>query len=148
MTGWRIIVATPAHPAPLARILGDWFREAGWMPILHSRAEDTAFLTTLIEGTRVRVAEDAAGALGFMAQDGPEIRALYLAPRGRGCGIGHALLAEAKATHSNLALWAFQANTRALAFYRREGFHEGQRTDGSGNEEGLPDVRMVWRTPG
>jgi ribosomal protein S18 acetylase RimI-like enzyme len=42
-------------------------------------------------------------------------------------------------------LSTFQANARALAFYRREGFHEAERTDGSGTEEGLPDVRLIWR---
>ena len=43
-----------------------------------------------------------------------------------------------------LALWTFQSNTRAQEFYRRHGFTEVRRTDGSANEERVPDVRMVW----
>ncbi len=43
-----------------------------------------------------------------------------------------------------LALWTFQTNTRAQAFYTRHGFTEVRRTDGSANEEKAPDVRMVW----
>ena len=50
----------------------------------------------------------------------------------------------AKAGRDRLELWTFQANTRAIAFYRREGFVEAARTDGSGNDEKLPDLRLVW----
>jgi GNAT superfamily N-acetyltransferase len=50
-----------------------------------------------------------------------------------------------KAREPRLVLWTFQANSAAIAFYLREGFVEIERTDGAGNEEGLPDVRMIWR---
>jgi ribosomal protein S18 acetylase RimI-like enzyme len=43
-----------------------------------------------------------------------------------------------------LALWTFQSNVRAQAFYARHGFVEVRRTDGAANEEKTPDVRMVW----
>jgi len=43
-----------------------------------------------------------------------------------------------------LSLWAFAANHGAIAFYGRAGFVEVLRTDGSGNEERQPDVRMRW----
>ncbi len=82
--------------------------------------------------------------LGFLALDGKDVRALYLAPDARGRGVGRALLGRAKAGRDRLSLWAFEANPRAVAFYRREGFRVVERTDGSGNEEGLPDLRMVW----
>jgi ribosomal protein S18 acetylase RimI-like enzyme len=44
-------------------------------------------------------------------------------------------------------LWTFQANYRAVAFYRRNGFRTLETTDGSGNEERLPDYLLVrpWR---
>ena len=51
---------------------------------------------------------------------------------------------RAKARSPRLELWTFQANTRARAFYAREGFAEVKLTDGQGNDEELPDVRMVW----
>ena len=36
---------------------------------------------------------------------------------------------------------------RGLRFYERHGFTAVEWTDGD-NEEGEPDVRMVWRRPG
>lgn len=146
MTVWRITDAAPGDAGPLAAILGDWVREVGWLPVLHSRDEDQGFLATLIERGGVRVARGDDGALGFLAGHEHEVTALYLAPRGRGRGIGKALLAEAKAKagHRGLTLWVFQSNVRALAFYQREGFREMERTDGLRNEAGLPDVRLAW----
>jgi len=35
----------------------------------------------------------------------------------------------------------------ARRFYGREGFVEVEHTDGAGNEEGEPDVRLEWRPP-
>ncbi len=139
----RLRPAVPEDAPPLARVLGDWVRETGWMPVLHSREEDLGFLRHLIEAAEVMVAEDG-GLLGFLALEGDEVRALYLAPEARGRGIGRALLERAKAARGRLWLWVFEANGRAVAFYEREGFRVAERTDGSGNEEGLPDLRMVW----
>jgi membrane-anchored protein YejM (alkaline phosphatase superfamily) len=46
---------------------------------------------------------------------------------------------------SGLQLWTFQVNGTARRFYERHGFLAVESTDGSGNEEGDPDVRYVWR---
>ena len=139
----RLRRATPEDAPALARILGDWVRETGWMPVLHTREEDLGFLAHLIGTTEVTLAEDG-GPSGFLALDGEDVRALYLAPEARGQGVGRALLDQAKAGRTRLSLWAFEANPRAVAFYQREGFRVAERTDGSGNEEGLPDLRMLW----
>jgi ribosomal protein S18 acetylase RimI-like enzyme len=144
---WRITRAVRDDAAPLARILGDWIREVGWMPILHSRDDDVGFLAGLIGDKEVLVARDADGAMGFLALGKAEIPALYLAPRARGRGVGKALLDAAKAMQPHLSLWVFQANGRAVEFYLREGFHEMSRTDGKRNAEGLPDLRLIWRRP-
>lgn len=122
-----------------ARVLGDWVRETGWMPILHTREEDAAFVAGLIARTEVLVAEG-----GFLAREGEEVLALYLSPVARGRGVGRALLDAAKQGRDRLTLWAFQRNEGALRFYAREGFVAVERTDGEGNEAGLPDVRLVW----
>ncbi|MBT8418504.1 MAG: hypothetical protein KJO42_13785 [Silicimonas sp.] len=53
------------------------------------------------------------------------------------------LLDEAKRHHDRLGLWVFEANSRAVKFYRREGFVEDGRTPGN-NAEQLPDIRLVW----
>ncbi len=57
-------------------MLGDWVRETGWMPVLHSREEDVAFVEWLISRAEVTVAEG-----GFLAREGEEVLALYLSPR-------------------------------------------------------------------
>ncbi len=142
----RLRPATPADAPALARTLGDWVRETGWMPVLHTREEDEGFLRHLIDTTEVTLAEDAEP-LGFLSLDGADVRALYLAPAARGRGIGRALLDRAKAGRVRLELWTFEANTPAIAFYEREGFRVAERTDGSGNDEGLPDLRMIWEAP-
>ena len=49
-----------------------------------------------------------------------------------------------KSNPAGLSLWVFEENTSARSFYARAGFAEVERTDGRGNEEQVPDVRMVW----
>jgi GNAT superfamily N-acetyltransferase len=136
--------AVPRDAVALARILGDWLRETGWIPVLHNRGEDLSFLRRMIASHRVLVARDPAP-VGFIAVKQGDIAAFHVAETHRGRGIGRALLEAVKADEPRLALWAFQANDAAIRFYLREGFCEVERTDGSGNEERLPDVRMIWR---
>ncbi len=83
--------------------------------------------------------------MGFIAVKQGDIAGFYVAEGHRGRGIGKALLDAVKAEEPRLALWTFQANVDAIRFYAREGFCEVERTDGAGNEERLPDVRMIWR---
>jgi ribosomal protein S18 acetylase RimI-like enzyme len=91
------------------------------------------------------VARDDRQPVGFLARQGGHVQALHVAAAARGQGVGRALLDEVKAAEPAIELWTFQANGRALAFYGREGLVEAERTDGSGTDEGLPDVRLIWR---
>jgi ribosomal protein S18 acetylase RimI-like enzyme len=43
-----------------------------------------------------------------------------------------------------LSLWVFEENRGARKLYERFGFVVVERTDGSGNEERQPDLRMQW----
>ncbi len=52
--------AVPRDAVALARILGDWLRGAGWIPVLHNRGEDLSFLRRMIASHRVLVARDPA----------------------------------------------------------------------------------------
>jgi GNAT superfamily N-acetyltransferase len=140
---WQV---APAHldDAPrLAEILSDWIDEADWMPRLHSRADDLAFVTGLVSTGRALTLFDETGAQGFLACRDDMMAALYVARDARNRGGGKALLDFAKRHHDRLGLWVFEANAEAVRFYRREGFVIDGRTPGN-NAEQLPDIRMVW----
>jgi len=141
----RLTPAKPADAGPLARILADWIDETDWMPDIHTTEEDRRFLSGLIERCDVVTVRNWRGPKGFMARDGEMIHALYLAPRLRGKGWGKRLLAVAKGRSERLELWSFQSNLGARAFYEREGFSEVEMTDGAGNDEKVPDVRLIWQ---
>ena len=139
--------ARPGDAHTLARILSDWIDETAWMPKIHTPDEDEKFLLRLIERAEVLTVRGWRGPVGFMARDGSVIHALYLAPAARSHGWGKRLLDHAKAQSRSLTLWSFQSNARARRFYAREGFAEVEQTDGSGNDEKVPDVRLIWPAP-
>ncbi|KIC41236.1 acetyltransferase [Ruegeria sp. ANG-R] len=126
-------------------ILHSFARENDWMPELHSEAETIAFCGRMIDLGWVTVAELQGNVVGFLALNETEIHSLYLAVPARGRGIGQQLLNHAKAQRPELSLFAFQANHPARRFYERNGFAEVARSDGSGNDENLPDIRYVWK---
>ncbi len=138
--------ATPADAPVLAQILYGWITEAPWMPDLHGPAAAVGFVTGLISSQTVRVARSGDVPQGFLARDGAEVAALYVARPARGRGIGTALIEEAKASGA-LRLWTFQANLAARTFYGHAGFVVDHLTDGAGNAERLPDLRLVWPAP-
>ena len=124
MSGWRLADAEMSDVPVLARIIGDWVQESDWMPVLHNHEEDEGFVAGLLRTHEVRVARRGTDRLGFLARHGGKVQALHVAQAARGVGIGRALLDEVKAVEPEVSLWTFQANTGAIAFYRREGFAE------------------------
>ncbi len=105
---------------------------------------DRRALRRLIAEAEVLVLRDWRGPHGFMAREGAEVHALYIHRRQRGRGHGKRLLDAAKRRARVLTLWTPQADRAARAFYAREGFEVVGFGDGSGNEHGLPDVRLRW----
>ncbi len=143
----RVRAGVPGDAPACAAIFNDWVDATGWMPRVHPPEEVAHFYREQVMATTsVLVAETAAGVRGFLSLDGEgRVAGLYLAPEARGRGIGHALLAAAKARRpEGLTLWTFLANDGARRFYAREGFREVRRTGGD-NEEGMPDVLLEWR---
>jgi len=128
-------------------ILHSWLQNTQWVPKLHTRDETIGFADSMIARGWVTVARKRNVA-GFLARDAGFVHALYLSDGMRGQGIGRALIARAKAEEEMLTLWTFLANTDARQFYLRDGFQEVTRTDGSGNDEKLPDICYQWRTNG
>ena len=137
-------VARSTDAGRVGAILSEFIDCTDWMPRIHTRAEDLAHAGALIERGWVTVVERADEVLGFAACDGEELDALYVAEAERRQGVGTALLETLKANRDRLTLWTFQANEGAQRFYRREGFAEVERTNGTRNDERLPDVRYVW----
>ncbi|WP_420013562.1 N-acetyltransferase family protein [Tateyamaria sp.] len=126
-------------------ILSAFIDDTAWMPRVHTRAEDLSFAGDMIDRGWVTVAEANARVAGFAARDGAEVHALYLAAGARRQGIGSALLRAMQAQVDALNLWTFQANQGAQAFYAAHGFVPAETTDGAGNDQGLPDLRMTWK---
>lgn len=143
----RLAPARPGDAARLGQIMLDWLNETPWIPKPHSGRQDTAFLRRLIARMDVTTLRNWRGVQGFMAREGETIHAMYLTRAVRGQGWGGRMLDRAKAAVPRLTVWSFQANTRARAFYARHGFVEVEMTDGADNDEGLPDVRLVWPAP-
>ena len=121
-------------------------------PSIHPPHEVHAFYGALdlVAGEREPwVAEDDRGIIAFTEVVGDWLDAIYVLPDAQGEGIGSALLDLVKALRpGGFSLWVFESNTSARAFYARHGLVERELTDGGGNEEKAPDIRMEWRGSG
>jgi GNAT superfamily N-acetyltransferase len=130
-------------------ILSEFIDTTDWIPRVHSRAEDISFAGDMIDRGWVDVfwadAFEDTKIAGFIARDETIIHALYVTSSTRQKGIGKALLDHAKSVSSELTLWTFLANENAQRFYKTAGFSEIERTDGGGNDEKLPDIRLYWK---
>ncbi len=116
-----------------------------WLPELHSQAEDLEFFGRSVATQAAYVAVLAGSVVGFAVVDRSEreLVHLYLDPTVRRRGVGSALLAHARAENpGSLQLWCFAENHHARAFYAAQGADELYGTDGTENEERLPDVRL------
>lgn len=143
--------AQPTDAGAVAAILSQFIDTTDWMPRLYSRAEELSFAGVMVDRGWVLVDEPAgpgSGVAGFMALHEGFIHALYVAQDRRCQGIGQRLLDHAKTCAARLELNTFQANIAAQRFYARAGFLEVARGDGRGlgsvNDEGLPDIRLIW----
>lgn len=118
--------------------------EPAMPPQVHSPESVLAFLTGTVADKEVWVAEGDE-IVGFLVLDDAFLDALYVGPDHQGLGIGTSLLELAMARRPDgFALWVFASNAPARGFYHRHGLVELEHTDGSGNEERSPDVRMAW----
>jgi GNAT superfamily N-acetyltransferase len=115
-------------------------------PPVHDDASIRAWVRGRLAEDEVWVAEVDGQVVGYARMSDEWLDDLYVDPRWSGRGIGSALLDLTKALRpGGFGLWVFASNVSARRFYRRHGLVEVEETDGSGNEEGAPDVRMSWR---
>ena len=118
-------------------------------PPVHTAEEDRAWLADQLAGERETwLAERDGRVVGLMLLEDDWVHSLYVRPGLTGRGIGTTLLDLAKSLRpGGLQLWVFESNTGARRLYERHGFVAVEHTDGAGNEERAPDVRMVWSRP-
>ena len=116
-------------------------------PGLHTAQEDRAwFAARLRDGEHhAWVAERDGVLLGYALLTATWLDHLFVEPDGQGAGVGSLLLDAVKGLRPDgFCLWVFESNPPARSFYARRGLVELERTDGSGNEEKSPDVKMAW----
>lgn len=106
--------------------------------------DDVKIMIRLTRQGCVRAVADGHGMAGFSLCRDAELHALYVHPRVQGCGIGRLLLQDAKREHDQLNLWVAEENAGGRRFYCRHGFAEKARCDGAYNDDGRPEILMVW----
>jgi GNAT superfamily N-acetyltransferase len=114
---------------------------------IHSDADVRAWISAVVIPEReVWLLEDVhRQPLTVLVLDDDWIDQLYVDPALTGSGLGSRLIELAKSRRpAGLQLWTFATNTGAQSFYLRHGFTVAETTDGSGNEEKAPDLRLVW----
>jgi len=118
-----------------------------FLPPLHTEEEHRRFITEIIPADHeLWVAEEDGRIVGFAAVGERTLGHLYVHPEYQNRGIGSRLLDKTKELHPHgFTLWTFPANEGACRFYERHGLRAAAYGDGSGNEEGLPDVQYEWR---
>jgi GNAT superfamily N-acetyltransferase len=124
----------------------DAVRQGTMPPSLHPPEDGPRWFTAEVVGKReIWVADDDGTLVGLLVLDTAFLDQLYVVPERQGEGIGTALLELAKARRPRgFGLWVFTVNAPAIRLYERHGMTVVQRGDGSGNEEGEPDLRYAW----
>ncbi|HMS54960.1 MAG TPA: GNAT family N-acetyltransferase [Fimbriimonadaceae bacterium] len=119
------------------------------VPLIHSENEVAEWISaTLLPRNSSFVGELIGAVIGWVDVTPMTLDHLYLRRGLTGQGFGRLLLDFAKQrSPEGLELYTFQVNSGAFRFYEREGFVETKRGDGSGNEEGEPDIKLVWKQP-
>ena len=118
----------------------------GYDTSLHTPEEGVVFhRDTVIPSGDAWGAFASGRLLGFIALLPGWIDHLYIQPDLHRRGIGSALVRFAQGRQSELRLYTFQSNVNARAFYERHGFVIEELTDGTRNEEQMPDITYLWR---
>jgi GNAT superfamily N-acetyltransferase/chorismate mutase len=116
-------------------------------PALHTNAEDRRWMAgrLRLDDHEAWVAERDGRMVAYALLSSVWLDHLFVHPDHLGAGIGTVLLDLVKSLRPDgFALWVFESNVGARRFYDRHGLVELERTDGTGNEEKSPDIRMAW----
>lgn len=132
--------ATADDATACAQIVADWISPTDWMAqgpghedLIASMREGFPIREAYVIGAPVR------GYVSFAPEEA-HIRGFYIADRGK--ALGRALMDHVKQGRDYLQLNSHAPNTRAHAFYAREGFVKvGQPWRG---DDGVDEIRMEW----
>ena len=97
----------------------------------------------LLPQATVYVYEDGRGIQGFIGLNDEYIEGVFVSDGMQSQGIGRLLLDYAKTKRNELRLNVYRKNTRAIAFYQREGFEI--RYSDVDEATGEKDHVMEWR---
>lgn len=142
---YRYRLAEASDAIACAKIIREWGAETCWMAPLDELEPRADFWSGLLETDSAWVAEKDSCVVGFCVREEDNITGLYVAREARSCGVGKRLLDLAKADRDWITVWAYEKNTRARKFYRREGLVEVSRE--MENYDGgvsLVDVEHRW----
>jgi GNAT superfamily N-acetyltransferase len=106
----------------------------------HTAIEDRTWIRGVFAKQSVWLAMEGDDVVGIASRDGEWLTQLYLLPAYSSRGIGQRLLDRMLAETPVMKLWTFARNAGARRFYERNGFVAIEFGNGSGNEEGEPDV--------
>lgn len=116
-----------------------------YLPRLHTDDDTRSFIAHVVRDLETFVAVRQNGIVGFLAFRDDWLDHLYVHPARFNTQTGTKLFAEARFQRpEGFQFWVFQQNAGARRFYERHGCALARLTDGSGNEEQLPDALYVW----
>lgn len=114
-------------------------------PLVRTADEVRDFHAALDLHQRELWVAETDGVVAYAEVKGDWLDDLYVHPQAQRHGIGSAMLDLVKSERpGGFLLWVFESNVGARRFYERHGLVTLETTDGSGNEERSPDVRMAW----
>ena len=131
----EVFLTTRKHAVPL-------------IPRMVHRDDETRawFASVVLVEREVWVAEVSGAIVALMVLRGDFVDQLHVHPDHQRLGIGTLLVARAKRQRPRgLRLYTFQTNEPARDFYEARGFKAIAFGDGTGNEEGAPDVLYEWK---
>jgi GNAT superfamily N-acetyltransferase len=137
--------AVPADSAEIAEVFLASRATMTYLPRIHSDEETRTFIADVVYRLETFVAVRERRIVGFAALRNAWLDHLYVHPSRFSTSTGTKLLQEAKFQRpEGLQFWVFQQNAGARRFYERHGCALVRLTDGSRNEEQVPDALYVW----